>query len=107
MKRRDNNICVAASNKMANEGKWDWVIEEDQVRIWMRYVDSKKSTAILFCLIIVITGIKEATVHVVTTLGASNVEYFLWRGIGKVNCTVVLHPMYQGYINTSVLAPDY
>ncbi|KAF5293746.1 hypothetical protein FQA39_LY03231 [Lamprigera yunnana] len=30
--------------------------------------------------------INEATVHVATALGAGNVEYLLWKGIGKVNC---------------------
>ncbi|KAF5275658.1 hypothetical protein FQA39_LY06770 [Lamprigera yunnana] len=32
------------------------------------------------------SGVNEATVYVVTTLGASNLEFFLWRAIGKVNC---------------------
>ncbi|KAF5276010.1 hypothetical protein FQA39_LY00806 [Lamprigera yunnana] len=31
------------------------------------------------------SGVNEATFHVVTTLGAVNLEYFLWRVIGKVN----------------------
>ncbi|KAF5297125.1 hypothetical protein FQA39_LY02705 [Lamprigera yunnana] len=31
-------------------------------------------------------SVSEATIHVVTALGAANLEYFLWRAIGKVNC---------------------
>ncbi|KAF5304065.1 hypothetical protein FQA39_LY01850 [Lamprigera yunnana] len=31
-----------------------------------------------------IVGVNETTVHVVTTLGSDN---FLWRDIGKVNCS--------------------
>ncbi|KAF5273825.1 hypothetical protein FQA39_LY00940 [Lamprigera yunnana] len=31
-------------------------------------------------------SVNKATVHVATTLEAVNLEYFLWRAIGKVNC---------------------
>ncbi|KAF5272076.1 hypothetical protein FQA39_LY01159 [Lamprigera yunnana] len=33
-----------------------------------------------------INGVNQATVHVVTTLRSINLEYFLWRAIGNVNC---------------------
>ncbi|KAF5301839.1 hypothetical protein FQA39_LY10624 [Lamprigera yunnana] len=29
-------------------------------------------------------GLSEATVHVITTLGSVNLEYFLWRVVGNV-----------------------
>ncbi|KAF5291879.1 hypothetical protein FQA39_LY14216 [Lamprigera yunnana] len=34
-----------------------------------------------------IIGVNEATVHLAKTLGAGKLEYFLWRVVGKVNCS--------------------
>ncbi|KAF5269664.1 hypothetical protein FQA39_LY08587 [Lamprigera yunnana] len=31
-------------------------------------------------------SVSEVTIHVVTTLGSVNLEYFFWRAIGNVNC---------------------
>ncbi|KAF5273000.1 hypothetical protein FQA39_LY07649 [Lamprigera yunnana] len=42
------------------------------------------------------SGVSQATVHVVTTLGSVNLEYFLWRAIGKVNCNYGTAPNVSG-----------
>ncbi|KAF5306840.1 hypothetical protein FQA39_LY00070 [Lamprigera yunnana] len=54
------------------------VIEGDRVRLeWDTWIRRNLEG---------LRDVNEATVHVVTTLGAGNLEYFLWRAIGKINC---------------------
>ncbi|KAF5297023.1 hypothetical protein FQA39_LY12237 [Lamprigera yunnana] len=48
------------------------VIEKDNVRLgWDTWIRRN------------LQGVNESTVHVITTLGAGNLEYFFWRAIGK------------------------
>ncbi|KAF5289264.1 hypothetical protein FQA39_LY15194 [Lamprigera yunnana] len=60
------------------------IVKGENRSVWV--IDSNEVEYETESLIKDITRVKEATVHVVTTLGAGNVEYFLLRAIGKVNC---------------------
>ncbi|KAF5293545.1 hypothetical protein FQA39_LY03030 [Lamprigera yunnana] len=77
---RKVSIFLALEKEMPFVRGYGWVTI-NYVTYWIKYEYGIKAFRTF--------GVTEATVHVVATMGSINLEYFLWRAMGKVKCITI------------------